>query len=142
MLSLVRAPRLILYLLVLVLVIVPASVVTTRKEEPVVLGTMVLPEEAKSVSIVLSAGGRVLRNPKLDSPMAALIAAARVSRAELSAEAASQALTLSGDRVHVQIVFRDGDVEDVVQAISRSGGEVTGVGNEGTLLFSFELMTI
>ena len=133
-LSLVRAPRLMLYLLMAVLAVVPAGGVTTRAEEPVVVGTMVLPEEAQTVSIVLSAGGRVLRNPKLDSPLAALIAAVRVSRANLSAEAGSQALTLSGNRVHVQIVIRDEDAEDVVQAISRAGGEVTRVGNEDTLI--------
>jgi subtilisin family serine protease len=72
------------------------------------------------------------RNPKLDSVLALLAATARVSPAEAVAQAASRSVRVSGERVQVQIVTRPDGLENVIQALTKAGGEATGVGRDDT----------
>jgi len=74
------------------------------------------------------------RNPKLDSYLANVAAAAEVSVGEARALAESGSLRLSGDLVHVQIVTHAPGLDGAVQAITGAGGEVTGVGFGDTLI--------
>jgi subtilisin family serine protease len=77
---------------------------------------------------------RSARNPRLDSYLAALTAAAESSPGEALALAESGSLRLSGDRVHVQILTHAAELEDATQAVAEAGGEVTGVAFEDTLI--------
>jgi subtilisin family serine protease len=77
---------------------------------------------------------QVSRNPKLDSVLADLAAAAQVSVEEALDVGKSQLLRLSGDRVHVQIVTHAPGLENAVRAVAKAGGEVTGVGYDDTLI--------
>jgi uncharacterized repeat protein (TIGR01451 family) len=66
--------------------------------------------------------------------MASLVEAAQTSIEEAVDLAHAQSLNLSGERVQIQIVVRAQGVEKVVGAVTKAGGEVTGVGNEDTLI--------
>jgi len=96
--------------------------------------TMSLPPEALSLPAGFAANVRAPGNPKLDSAIAGLAAAAKVSVEEAVDLAKSQSLRLSGDRVHVQIVTHARGMENVVGSITKAGGEVTGIGNDDTLV--------
>ena len=97
-----------------------------------ILGFILLP----NVSIIQGASPPVddERNPKLDSYLADVAAAAEVSVGEARALAESESLRLSGDRVHVQILTHAPGLEGAVQAMTEAGGEVTGVGFGDTLI--------
>jgi subtilisin family serine protease len=97
-----------------------------------ILGVILL----SNVSIIQGASPPVddERNPKLDSYLADVAAAAEVSVGEARALAESGSLRLSGDRVHVQILTHAPGLEGVVQAMTEAGGEVTGVGFGDTLI--------
>ena len=97
-----------------------------------ILGFILLP----NVSIIHGASPPVddERNPKLDSYLADVAAAAEVSVGEARALAESESLRLSGDRVHVQILTHAPGLEGAVQAMIEAGGEVTGVGFGDTLI--------
>jgi subtilisin family serine protease len=77
---------------------------------------------------------RSARNPKLDSYLASLAAAAESSPGEALALAEAGSLRLSGDRVHVQILTHAPGLEGATQAVAEAGGEVTGVAFEDTLI--------
>ena len=74
------------------------------------------------------------RNPKLDSYLANVAAAAEESVGEALSAAESGSLRISGDRVHVQVVTHQAGWEGAVKAIAEAGGEVTGVGFGDTLI--------
>jgi subtilisin family serine protease len=74
------------------------------------------------------------RNPKLDSYLANLAAAAESSPDEALVLAESGSLRLSGDRVHVQILTHAPGLDGATQVVTEAGGEVTGVAFEDTLI--------
>jgi uncharacterized repeat protein (TIGR01451 family) len=123
--------------LILILINVSSSVAAPSYPEDGQAGNPIfavvdLPLEALSVPANLALGKKA-SNPKLDSTMAGLAAAAKVSAEEAMGLAASQALRVSGNRVQVQIVTHARGVENVAKAIAKAGGEVTGVGSDNTL---------
>lgn len=91
-----------------------------------------LPPEALSWTIGPAPGVRALRHPKLDSALADLAAAGEDSAQKALAQ--SQALRLSGDRVHVQVVTEAVRLQGALQAVHAAGGEVTGVGSDSALI--------
>ena len=93
-----------------------------------------LPPEALSLPADFAVSARASDNPKLDSTMAGLAAAARVSTKEALDLAKSQSLRLSGNRVHVQVVVHAPGLQNVFEAVTEAGGEVTGVVNDDTLI--------
>ena len=82
----------------------------------------------------LTAGLRGSSNPRLDSTMNSLAAAARVSTQEALNFAQSNSLRLSGQRVHAQVAIHAPSRANVIEAIDKAGGEVTGVGYDDTLI--------
>jgi len=96
--------------------------------------TMSLPSEALSWTADPLAGARTSSSPKLDSTMAALAAAAEDSTQAALAWAEAQSLRLSGDRVQMQVVTFAVGMPGAIEAVTKAGGEVTGVGNDATLL--------
>ncbi len=96
--------------------------------------TMTLPPEAFSWTANPPASARPSGNPKLDSTMAGLAAAAEDSPQAALAWAEAQSLRLSDDRVHVQVVTFAAGLPGAIEAVTKAGGEVTGVGNDATLL--------
>ena len=80
------------------------SIAVPFSQESAPLGTTALPPEALSWTAGPDADTRALRNPKLDSSLADLAAAAKVSDQTALDLAQSQSLRLSDGRVHVQIV--------------------------------------
>ena len=73
------------------------------------------------------------RNPKLDSVLAQLVAA-QTSAGEVKNLAESQSLRLSDNRVHIQIVTHAAGLASVTAAVTDAGGEVTGIGQNDTLI--------
>jgi uncharacterized protein YhfF len=96
--------------------------------------TIKLSPGAFSAPVGFSASARDSRNPKLDSTMADIAAASKVSILEAVDLARVQSVRLSGNRVHAQIVVRASAVQQVRQAVVQAGGEVTGAGNDDTLI--------
>jgi hypothetical protein len=70
--------------------------------------------------------------PKLDSVLALLSATAQASPAEAAAQAASRSVRVSDERVQVQIVTHPHGTDNVIQALTKAGGEATGVGRNGS----------
>ena len=93
-----------------------------------------LPPQALSWTADPLAGARATHNPKLDASMAGLAAAAETSAQATQAWAEAQALRLSGDRVHVQIATFAVGLPGAIAAVTKAGGEVTKVGNDGALI--------
>ena len=58
----------------------------------------------------------------------------RTSTQAALAWAESQSLRLSGNRVQVQLVTDATGLQGAIAAMTNVGGEMTGVGNDGTLL--------
>ena len=73
-------------------------------------------------------------SPKLDSSLAELVSANKVSESQALDLARARGIRVSGNRVHVQIVIDPSKRNPITSAIRASGGEVTGVGNRGKLL--------
>lgn len=96
--------------------------------------TISLPPEALIWSADDIGDARAFRNPHLDSAMAGLAAALEISTEEALALADAQALRLSGERAHVQIVTHAPGMSRAVQAVVDAGGEVTVIGNDATLI--------
>src|SRR6266487_4067463 len=63
-----------------------------------------------------------VKTPKLDSTMASLAAAARVSIAGATDLARSQSLRVSNGRVHVQIVTHAASLNRIANAVTGNGG--------------------
>lgn len=74
------------------------------------------------------------QNPKLDSALADLAAAAKDSPQTVLALADILSLRLSGDRVHVQIVTETSGLQSALRAVEQVGGEVTKAADNGTLI--------
>jgi subtilisin family serine protease len=110
--------------LLLVLLLTPSLLLFNT---PYSLGAPPPPEDR-------AAGPRAARNPKLDSVLADVAALARVSEARAIAQARSQSLRLSGDRVHVQLVTEASVLQPAIRIVTQAGGEVTGVGYDDTLI--------
>jgi subtilisin family serine protease len=92
------------------------------------------PPPPEDRAAALAADPRAARNPKLDSVLADVAAMARVSQAKAIAQARSQSLRLSGDRVHVQLVTEASVLQPAIHIVTQAGGEVTGVGYDDTLI--------
>ena len=120
---------------ILILLSVPGSIVAAPPPpEDEIAETTSLPREALSLPADFAVNVRVSSNSKLDSTMAGLAAAAKISAEEAVGLAKSQSLRLSGNRVHVQIVTHAPGLENALKAVAKAGGEVTGVGNDDTLI--------
>ena len=102
-------------------------------QEPV-LETVELPLEAFSLSSRFAPDRKRVGNPKLDSAMNDIAAAAQVSLQAANDAADAQMLRVSGSRVQVQIAIQASGAQAVADAIAKAGGEVTGVGNDETLI--------
>ena len=97
--------------------------------------TMKLPPEAQVAPVRVAAGARPLvENPKLDSTMANLAFVAKTSVEKALDLAQAQSLRLSDKGVHVQIITHGPGLTGVVEAVTKAGGEVTGIGHDDTLL--------
>ena len=96
--------------------------------------TVSMAHEALSWTADAFDDSRSSRNPKLDATMAALAVAAEESAQAALTLAESQSLRLSGNRVHMQIVTHATGFQGAIQAVIEAGGEVTGVGNDATLV--------
>ena len=118
----------------LVLTSVSRSIAAPPPPEDAAFEAIILPPEAQLAPDGLVGRSPASRNPKLDSTMADLVAAARVSTREATDLARSQSLRLSGNRVHVQIVTHAAGLQGAIRAATRAGGEVTKVGNDDTLI--------
>jgi hypothetical protein len=84
--------------------------------------TISLPPEALSWDAGSIADLRAPRNPKLDSALGALAAAAKDSTETALAWARSHSLRLSGDWVHVQIATHAAGLRRAIQAVTEAGG--------------------
>lgn len=93
-----------------------------------------MPPGASVVEVDIIADTRALRTPKLDSAMAYLAHAEKVSVENGKRIARYQRLRLSEDRVQAQITTHAPDMQLVIDLISQVGGEVTGVSNGNTLI--------
>jgi subtilisin family serine protease len=114
--------------LLLVLLLTPSLLLINTPDS---LGAPPPPEERAAG---LAAETRTARNPKLDSVLADVAVVARVSEARAIAQARSQSLRLSGDRVHIQLVTEASVLQSAVHIVTQAGGEVTGVGYDDTLI--------
>jgi uncharacterized repeat protein (TIGR01451 family) len=121
-------------ILVLALVNVSNSVAAPPFPGGEDFATQDLPPEALPLPTDFVTHKQPPSNPKLDAAIASLVAAAEVSGEEAAVQAKSQLLRLSGGRVLVQVSTHARGVGNVVEAITRAGGEVTGVGNDDTLI--------
>jgi len=131
-----RGSRLTLSLLTAILILVSSanSFAAPPPPDNMISGTVPLPPDALSVPADFVTGARAPSNPKLDSTMAGLAAAAKDSVTEALTLAQSQSLRLSSNRVHVQIVTDASGLDNTIAAVAEAGGEVTGVGNDDTLV--------
>jgi len=129
-----QVPLILIPILIVALINISNSTAAPPSPGGEFFATMNLPPEALSLPAGFAANVRTSSNPKLDSAMAGLAVAAKVSAEEAVGLAKSQLLRLSGDRVHVQIITHARGVGNVVEVITQAGGEVTGVGNDDTLV--------
>ena len=131
--------RLLSLLLMTVLLLFGSAEVTSAPPPPgnQVFETVTLPPGALVVEASLVTREPALRNPKLDSAMANLAHAAKVSVEEARDMARSQFLKLSDDQVQVQIKTHAAGLPGVIEAVAQAGGEVTGVGNDQTMVQSW-----
>ncbi|OQW91157.1 MAG: hypothetical protein BWK78_05365, partial [Thiotrichaceae bacterium IS1] len=85
-----------------------------------------------SGSLTLSPGSTI--SPKLDSAVASVAKSATSSISQGIDVAASLSLPLAGDKIQVQLVVNAVNLNNVVQSVTQAGGQVTGVGNDNTLI--------
>ncbi len=90
-----------------------------------------LPPEALSAPVNSAEAAAAFANPKMDSDLAALAAAAG---GEALALAESAGLNRSGERIQVKITTHPEGVQAVTSAVAAAGGEVTGSANGDTWL--------
>src|SRR5665648_11946 len=93
-----------------------------------------LPPQALSLQNLPETKLAVLKNSKLDSAMAGLVAAARVSEQTALALARSKSLRVSDNRVHVQIVLDASTLQHVLRVVTEVGGEVTKHSNDSVVI--------
>jgi subtilisin family serine protease len=96
--------------------------------------TVALPPEAQFAPTDLTISQQASKNSKLDSVLADVAAAAKVSITEAVNLAKSVSLGLSDNRVQVQITTHAPGSENAIKAIVEAGGEVTGVSDDHTLI--------
>ncbi len=92
------------------------------------------PPDTRSVPPNLLTASSTARQPKLDSALAALAAARRVSASAMMAAAETHSLNVSGDRVQVQIVTTAANLTEATAAIETHGGAVTGIAQADTVV--------
>jgi len=113
---------------------IPISIAAPLPPEDMPFETIDLPPEAQAAPDDLVVKSRALDNPKLDSTMVSLAAAAQDSTQKAIALARARSLKLSGNRVHVQVLTHAAGLENAIKTMTKAGGEVTGVGNDDTLI--------
>ncbi len=92
------------------------------------------PPDPRTGPTNLAAAAQTAKNPKLDSALTGLVAAAKVSSTAAKELAESQSLRLSDNRVHIQIVTSPAGLAQVTKAVAEAGGQVTGTGFSDTLV--------
>jgi subtilisin family serine protease len=76
-------------------------------------------------------------NPKLDSVLAQLVAPGKLSTQDLADLAQRHSLRLLDERVQVQVVTQPVSLEAVKAMVAQTGGEVTGIAYDQTVLQSW-----
>ena len=132
------ANSLIFVLIALITVGSLLSAAAAAPQEPsppgIIAGTVELPPEALSISENLLPTSPMPSHPKMDSTMAELSAAADSSAEAVYQRAEALQVNLSGDRVQAYVIPRQGNLAPAQASIRRAGGEVTGVGFDGTII--------
>jgi uncharacterized repeat protein (TIGR01451 family) len=119
----------------------PARAEHTPPSVATPVGTITLPENARNLPPELglsAADAGAHKNAKMDSVLSELATALSVQASQTTVSltdlAAAKGVRLDGTRGHVQLVIDPGQREQVEQAITSVGGEITGTSYDGTVL--------
>jgi subtilisin family serine protease len=123
-----------LLILALFLSGVPDSLAATIDPPPEPFEILHLPAQALSMPGETALENQPTNIPGLDSTLADLVAADKTSPQAADELARQRGLRVSASQVYVQFVIDAGNVERAKRAIQQSGGQVTGVSNDGRLL--------